>query len=47
MMAEIKIGNFRLGRKLGNGRFGSVYMAEDKNTNMIVAIKVLNKAKIK
>lgn len=25
---DIKISQFRLGKKLGNGRFGSVYLAE-------------------
>lgn len=25
---DIKINQFRLGKKLGNGRFGSVYLAE-------------------
>ena len=44
---ELKINRFQLGRKLGNGRFGSVYLAEENHTKTIFAIKVLNKAKIK
>jgi hypothetical protein len=26
--SDLKINQFRLGKKLGNGRFGSVYLAE-------------------
>lgn len=42
-----KINQFRLGKKLGGGRFGNVYLAEDKETKTIYAIKVMNKSKIK
>ncbi len=44
---NIKINQFQLGKKLGSGRFGSVYLAEEKETKLICAIKVLNKTKIK
>jgi serine/threonine protein kinase len=36
-----------LGKKLGSGRFGNVYIAEEKDTRFMYAIKVMNKAKIK
>lgn len=45
--SDIKINQFQLGKKLGSGRFGSVYLAEEKATKLICAIKVLNKMKIK
>ena len=38
---------FRLGKKLGSGRFGNVYLGEEKKTKFIYAIKVMNKTKIK
>ena len=34
---------FELGRKLGKGRFGDVYMARDIESGFAVAIKVINK----
>lgn len=43
----MSISNFSLGKKLGNGRFGSVYLAEEKATKMLFAIKILNKNKVK
>ena len=44
---NININQFKLGKKLGSGRFGNVYIAEQKLTKMIYAIKVMNKIKIK
>ena len=44
---NIIINQFKLGKKLGSGRFGNVYIAEEKLTKMIYAIKVMNKSKIK
>jgi aurora kinase len=44
---KIKINQFKLGKKLGSGRFGNVYIAEEKETRFVYAIKVMNKAKIK
>lgn len=32
--------DFEIGRKLGTGRFGNVYMAREKQTGFPVAIKV-------
>jgi serine/threonine protein kinase len=40
--AELSVNNFTIGRKLGKGRFGSVYMAQDKATRFLVAMKVIN-----
>ena len=34
---------FELGRKLGKGRFGDVYMARDIVSGFALAIKVINK----
>jgi len=39
--------DFELGRPLGKGKFGQVYLAREKRSNFIVAIKVLSKRKIK
>ena len=39
--------DFEFGTKLGKGKFGDVYVAREKHTNFIVAIKVLNKGLIK
>lgn len=43
----LSINQFRLGKKLGSGRFGNVYLAEEKATRTIFAIKTMNKQKIK
>lgn len=39
--------NFEFGTKLGKGKFGDVYLAREKKTNFIVAVKVLDKASIR
>jgi aurora kinase, other len=39
--------DFDFGSKLGKGKYGDVFLAKEKNTNFIVAIKVLNKNTIK
>jgi len=41
------MGQFKLGKKLGSGRFGNVYLCEDKATRTIYALKVMSKSKIK
>eukprot|EP01114_Cavostelium_apophysatum_P020120 TRINITY_DN6652_c0_g1_i1.p1 TRINITY_DN6652_c0_g1~~TRINITY_DN6652_c0_g1_i1.p1 ORF type:complete len:527 (+),score=127.40 TRINITY_DN6652_c0_g1_i1:65-1645(+) len=43
----IKIGNFRLGKTIGIGSFGKVKIAEHVITGHKVAIKILNRKKIK
>lgn len=43
----MSINQFKLGKKLGSGRFGNVYLAEEKYTRTIFALKVMNKTKIK
>ncbi|EGR33859.1 protein kinase domain protein [Ichthyophthirius multifiliis] len=35
--------NFQIGKCIGRGRFGNVYMARHKQSNMLVAIKQINK----
>lgn len=39
--------DFEFGEKLGQGKFGNVYMAREKKSNFIVAIKVMNKESVK
>jgi aurora kinase len=34
---------FEVGRKLGRGRFGDVYMAREIATGFLVAVKIINK----
>ena len=45
--ASIKIGNYILGETLGNGTFGKVKSAIHHNTKQKVAVKILNREKIK
>ena len=40
------IDDFEIGIKLGKGKFGDVFLAREKKTDFIVALKVLNKAEI-
>jgi aurora kinase len=44
---KLSINSFRLGKKLGSGRFGNVYLAEERSTKNVFAIKVMSKTKIK
>jgi len=37
------LGDFDIGKPLGNGKFGKVYLAREKKTHFIVALKVLFK----
>lgn len=38
--------NFDIGRPLGKGKFGNVYLAREKSSQFIVALKVLFKSQI-
>lgn len=38
--------DFDIGRALGKGKFGSVYLAREKQSKYIVALKVLFKSQI-
>lgn len=40
------INDFEIGRPLGTGKFGRVYLAREKRTQFIVALKVLYKAQL-
>lgn len=40
------IENFEIGRPLGNGRFGHVYLAREKKTQFLLVLKVLAKKQI-
>jgi len=44
---EIRIGQYRFSKNLGNGSFGKVKMAFHDLTGHKVAIKILNKKKIR
>lgn len=39
--------NFEIGRSLGRGRFGNVYLAREKESKFVVALKVLFKQQIR
>lgn len=45
-LKKFKIDDFELGMKLGKGKFGNVYLAREKATNYIVALKILNKMEV-
>lgn len=45
--AELTIKDFQLGRKLGKGRFGNVYLAQEKETRYALAIKIINIKQLK
>lgn len=46
-LKKFTINDFEVGAKLGNGRFGDVYLAREKKSGYIVALKILNKKEIK
>lgn len=41
-----ELSNFDIGRPLGRGKFGNVYLAREKDTKFVVALKVLFKKQI-
>jgi aurora kinase len=41
-----QISDFKIGKPLGKGNFGSVYLAREKQTKFVVAMKVLYKKQI-
>lgn len=43
---KFSIKDFDIGRPLGKGKFGNVYLAREKNLNFIVALKVLFKTQM-
>lgn len=45
--AESLLRNYRLGKTLGHGSFGKVKIAEHVQTRYKVAIKILNRRKMK
>ena len=42
----LQLSDFLIGRKLGSGQFGHVYLAKLKSTQFICAIKVINKRRL-
>ncbi|CAL1301257.1 unnamed protein product [Larinioides sclopetarius] len=45
-MKVFTIDDFDIGRPLGKGKFGNVYLAREKRTHFIVALKILSKSQI-
>jgi len=43
---KFSVADFEMGVKLGKGRFGDVFLARERKTNYIVALKILNKSEI-
>ena len=41
-----KLSDFEIGRPLGKGKFGTVYLAREKRTKYIVALKMLRKSQL-
>ena len=41
-----KLEDFEIGRPLGKGKFGNVYLAREKKSKYIVALKVLFKSQL-
>ncbi|KAG8195330.1 hypothetical protein JTE90_001351 [Oedothorax gibbosus] len=45
-MKKLTINDFEIGRPLGRGKFGRVYLAREKTSHFIVALKTISKAQI-
>lgn len=43
---EWTLNDFEVGRHMGRGKYGHVYLARERKTKMIVAIKVISKKQI-
>jgi aurora kinase len=43
---ELGLSQFEVGRKLGKGRFGDVFMARDIKSGFVIAIKMINKKEV-
>lgn len=43
---KLKIEDFEVGRSLGKGKFGNVYLVREKRSKYILALKVLSKAQL-
>lgn len=43
---EFHLGMFEIGRPLGKGKFGRVYLARERRSKFICALKVLHKSEI-
>ena len=41
-----KLEDFEVGKPLGRGKFGNVYMAREKSTGMVIALKVIFKKQV-
>ena len=41
-----KLEDFEIGRPLGKGKFGNVYLAREKRSKYIIALKVLFKSQV-
>ncbi|KAI9248178.1 kinase-like domain-containing protein [Sporodiniella umbellata] len=46
LKSEWKIDDFKVGRHLGTGKFGTVYLAQEKRSKMAVALKILRKEEL-
>ena len=44
---KISLDQFDIGKKLGRGRFGDVFLVQDKVTGLIMAMKIINKKELK
>merc|ERR1711990_56393 len=44
---EWKFDDFKIGKSIGKGRFGSVYVAKEKKSSYVVALKILFKKQIR
>eukprot|EP01017_Pseudomicrothorax_dubius_P043515 TRINITY_DN7263_c0_g1_i6.p1 TRINITY_DN7263_c0_g1~~TRINITY_DN7263_c0_g1_i6.p1 ORF type:complete len:134 (+),score=21.32 TRINITY_DN7263_c0_g1_i6:516-917(+) len=44
---EWKLEDFELGKLLGSGRFGQVFLARERASKFVVALKTLSKAELK